>query len=341
MPETPEPETPGPETPGPETPGPETPEPETPRTRSLLAPVRWLLAPATDEVRREQACAAAFLRVLLGLMWLYNVAWKRPPDFGEDADRGLFHFTSFAVSDPVLPPYSWVVEHAVLPNMAVFGWLVLLAETALAVLLLTGAWVRAAAALGVAQSLAIGFSVAFAPHEWTWSYWLMIGAHLVILFSSAGRVFAVDAVRSGTGSARTLGQVWGAVAVAVGVFSAVASADEPLARVGSGLTSTDWSLGLGRYNLVGGLVLVLVGVLTLVAARTRTGVLGWAAAALGVAAAVSLYAQIGFSDPLLGGNATSAAFLLSVALVAATVAAPPQPRTPSRNPSGTPSSAGK
>ncbi|MFP3987910.1 hypothetical protein U9R90_10480 [Streptomyces sp. E11-3] len=291
-----------------------------PETRSLLAPVRWLLAPATDEVRREQAYAAGFLRVLLGLMWLYNVVWKRPPDFGEDADKGLFHFTSFAVSDPVLPPYSWVVEHAVLPNIVAFGWVVLLVETALAVLLLTGAWVRVAAVLGVAQSLAIGLSVAFAPDEWPWSYWLMVGAHLVILFSSAGRVFAVDAVRSGVGSARALGQVWGALAVVVGAYSVVASADEPLARLGSGLASTDWSLSLGRYNLVGGVVLVVVGALVLVAARSQVAVLGWAAAAVGVAAAVSLYAQVGFSDPWLGGTATSAAFLLSVALIGGVVA---------------------
>jgi hypothetical protein len=272
---------------------------------------RWLFAPATDVVRREQAVAAVFLRVLLGLMWLYNVAWKRPPDFGEDADRGLFHF----------PPYSWIVEHAVLPNIEIFGWGVLIAETALAVMLLTGAWVRLAGALGVAQSLAIGLSVAYGPNEWPWAYWLMIGAHVVILFSSAGRVFAVDAVRSGVGSARNLGQVWGAVAVVAGAVTVVGSAGEDaLAARGYVLGSSEPSLSLGQYNLVGGLVLVAVGVLVLVGARGHLAFLGWTAAVVGVAAAVSLYAQIGFSDPFLGGTATSAAFLLSLAVVAVTVA---------------------
>jgi len=79
----------------------------------------------------------------------------------------------------------------------------LIAETTLAVLLLTGTWVRLAAAIGVAQSVAIALSVAFAPYEWPWSYWLMIGAHAVILFSSAGRVLAVDGVRAGLPSRRT------------------------------------------------------------------------------------------------------------------------------------------
>ncbi|MDI3424104.1 Rv1678 family membrane protein [Streptomyces luteolus] len=281
--------------------------------------VRWLFAPATDDVPRGHAAAAVFLRVLLGLMWLYNVAWKRPPDFGERSDSGLYHFTSLAVSDPVLPPYSWVVEHLVLPRIEVFGWGVLIVETALAVLLLTGAWVRVAAALGVAQSLAIGLSVAFAPHEWPWSYWLMIGAHVVVLFSSAGRMFAVDAVRSGL-PARRLGTIWGVIAVVVGAYSVVRSADDPLVPRGPGLLSADLSLSLGEYNLVGGAVLVLAGGLLVAAARGGRPLLGWAAAVVGLASALCLHAQIGFSDPFLGGTATSAAFLLSVAVVAMAVA---------------------
>jgi hypothetical protein len=36
--------------------------------------------------------------VLLGLLWLYNVSWKRPPDFGQDAGNGLYKFTSYDVS---------------------------------------------------------------------------------------------------------------------------------------------------------------------------------------------------------------------------------------------------
>ncbi|MFE9645131.1 DoxX family protein [Streptomyces sp. NPDC006365] len=300
---------------------PDTPQAERTRTPGL-ALVRWFFAPATDPVPRQQAVAAAFLRILLGLMWLYNVAWKRPPDFGEDTNTGLYKFTAFAVSDPVLPPYSWIVEHAVLPNIEVFGWGVLISETALAVLLLTGAWVRPAALLGVAQSLAIGLSVAYGPHEWPWAYWLMTGGHVVILFSSAGRAFAVDAVRSRTGSARSLGLVWGAVAVVAGAVTVLGTAgDDPLDPRGYVLGSADPSVSLGAYNLVGGIVLLVAGALVLVATLGRVAFLGWAAALVGVGAALSLYAQIGFNDPSLGGTATSAAFLLSVAVVAVTVAA--------------------
>lgn len=282
--------------------------------------IRWLLAPATDEMPQAQAIGAAALRILVGLMWLYNVSWKRAPDFGEEAGNGLFKFTSYAVSDPVFPPFSWVVENLVLPNFALFGWGVLAAETALAVLLLTGAWVRVAAAVGLAQSVAIAMSVAFAPHEWPWSYWLMIGAHGLLLVITAGRVLAVDAVRVG-GPARMLGQVWGVIAVIVGMVSVLWSLGDPMAARGPGLRSTDLSISLGEYNLVGGLVLVAVGALLVLSARGAPRRLAQLAAVLALLAGLSLHAQLGFTDPVLGGSATSAAFLFAVALVAACVGA--------------------
>ncbi len=286
----------------------------------MLRPLRWLLAPATDEVPRGHAVAATVLRVLLGLMWLYNVSWKRAPDFGQDAGNGLYKFTSFAVSHPVLAPYSWLVEHVVLKVFTPFGWMVLIAETTLAVLLLTGTWVRLAAALGVAQSVAIALSVAYAPHEWPWSYWLMIGAHLVILFSSAGRVLAVDGVRSGLPLRRTLALGWGGLGVLVGAYSVLGSFSDPLAARGPGLVSSDLSISLGGYNLLGGLVLLIAGGLLVWSARSgshhgdRTD--ARVAAVLSTLAALSLHAQLGFTDPVLGGTTTSAAFFLSLAVVA-------------------------
>ncbi len=297
-------------------------------TNPVMTFSRWLFAPATDDVPRAQAVGAAALRVLVGLLWLYNVSWKRAPEFGQDAGNGLFKFTSYAVDHPVFPPYSWVVENVVLPNFAAFGWGVLAAETTLAVLLLTGAWVRLAALVGLAQSVAIALSVAYAPHEWPWSYWLMIGAHGLLLVSSAGRVFAVDAVRSGLARPRSIALPWGLVAVLVGAFSVIASLDDPLAKRGPGLGSTDLSISLGEYNLVGGLVLAGAGVLLLGAAGGTLRPAALLGAALALLGGLSLHAQLGFSDPMLGGTATSAAFLFSVALVAAIVG--------TRHPGGTP-----
>ena len=156
-------------------------------------------------------------------------------------------------------------------------------------------------------------------------YWLMIGAHGLLLFSSAGRVLAVDGVRAQTTSARRLGQVWGWAAIAIAAFSVVASLDDPLAAAGPGLVSSDWSLSAGNYNLVGGLVLAVVGALLVAAAHTRTTQLARAAAVVAALAGLSLHAQLGFSDPILGGNATSAAVYFSVALVGLAVSWWPAP----------------
>ena len=285
--------------------------------------VRWLVQPAVEKVPDGHARATAALRVVLGLMWLYNVSWKRPPDFGQDAGRGLFKFTSYAVSHPVLAPYSWVVEHVVLKHFAMFGWLVLASETGLAVLLLTGTWLRLAAALGVAQSVAIALSVAYAPGEWPWSYWLMIGAHLAILFSSAGRVLSVEAVHAGLCRNATLLRVWGGLSIAMGLITILGSLGHPIAARGYEVGLPDAAAGLGTYNAAGGVVLLVTGGLLLVVPRVAGDMgrrLAMTAAALSALAAVSLYAQVGFSDPLLGGTATSAAYLLCLTVVASSVA---------------------
>lgn len=276
----------------------------------------WVVDPAAAPDARAQPIALTVLRVLLGLMWLYNVAWKRAPDFGEQAGNGLYKFTKYAVDYPVLAPYAWVVDHLVLPVFPVFGYTVLVAETTLAVLLLTGSYVRLAALLGLVQSVAIGLSVAYAPEEWPWAYFLMVGAHLVLIFAAAGRVLGTDGVRSGHTSPRTLGQVWAGLAIVTGVISAVRALDEPLAARGPTLGDSNPSLSLGAYNLLGALLLVVLGVLLLAGVHTAKVLLLRACAVLGGLAALSLHLQLGFSDPILGGSPTSAALYLSIALVA-------------------------
>jgi hypothetical protein len=82
---------------------------------------------------RTSGLALAVLRIIAGLLWLAHVWWKLPPDFGESRRTGLWFWTHLAVDHPVFPPYSWLVEHLILPNFTPFGWLVLVVETLLAV----------------------------------------------------------------------------------------------------------------------------------------------------------------------------------------------------------------
>ena len=282
--------------------------------------------PAVEPLFSAGPVALAALRLLAGLLWLYNVAWKKPPDFGESSGKGLYGFTRAAVEYPVFPPYSWVVEHFVLPNISVFGWMVLAVETLLAVLLLTGTLVRLAAMLGVGQSLAIGLSVAEAPGEWPWAYWMMIGIHLVLLFTASGRVAAVDAVRAqappnGGDAASRLLRGWGALFCAAGIGALVlAAGDDPWGSSGAQLGGPDLSVSLGSYNVAGAAVLLIVGALMLLAAMAGRRALAWSAAVVALVAALTLYAQLSRTDVWLGGSNTSAAFLLCAVVVSAMTA---------------------
>lgn len=258
-------------------------------------------------------------------MWLHNTAWKVPPHFGEVDESGLYVFTSYAVSHPVLPPFSWLVEHLVLPLFVGFGWAVLIVETVLAVMLLSGSFIRIAAALGFAQSLAIGLSVARAPNEWPWSYLLMVAVHLLLLFAGAGRYLAVDALRADRSDGVGLSRFWGVLSMLMGIAAIVISAfRDPFGARGATIQLTGLEFSLGSYNVAGGLVLVVAGLAILAWSLNREWAgrrwLPRAAAAISAAAAVLLTAQIGFSPSLLGGTAASAAFFLTLAVVALALA---------------------
>lgn len=136
----------------------------------------------------------AVIRIGVGLMWLSNLNWKTPPNFGSDTGGGLYKYTQYAVSHPVFPPYTWVVEHVVLSNFHLFGWLVLFLESALAAFLLLGLGTRLWGVIGAVQALAIGLSVALAPEEWPWAYVLMIMANLSLVATAAGRRWGLDAI---------------------------------------------------------------------------------------------------------------------------------------------------
>lgn len=138
----------------------------------------------TEAISRKTPFA---LRVTAGLLWLSNVSWKRPPDFGL-----LRNYVDEGINEPVAPVYPWVLENIVEPNFTAFGWTVLLVEFSLAALLLSGTFTRAAAVVGLLQSVTIGLSVANAEGEWYWSYILMATLHLAVFAMAAGRHAGVD-----------------------------------------------------------------------------------------------------------------------------------------------------
>jgi thiosulfate dehydrogenase [quinone] large subunit len=196
----------------------------TPRTEAAAARA---LPPVTGPP------ALAVLRVGVALMWIQNVGWKYPPTFGEGPRPGaLYRFTRWAVEYEVFGPYAWFVEHVVLPNFRVFGWMTLFVEAGLGAFLLIGLATRLWALVGVGQCLAITLAVLNAPHEWHWSYFLMILAHLTLAGTAAGRYHGLDglvrAVRRspGRGFALTFhgtARSWRSAVTALGAASAGAA----------------------------------------------------------------------------------------------------------------------
>jgi thiosulfate dehydrogenase [quinone] large subunit len=153
----------------------------------------------------------AVVRIGVALLWLQNVGWKTPPDFGRgDPPGGLYLSASYAVSHEALRPYAWLMERYVLPNFTFFGWMVLILEAALGAFLLIGLATRFWALVGTAWAVVIGLSVLNAPNEWYWSYLLMLLVHLALFATAAGRFAGLDGVLrpswqdSGSWAARVL-----------------------------------------------------------------------------------------------------------------------------------------
>jgi thiosulfate dehydrogenase [quinone] large subunit len=143
--------------------------------------------------RASQAVVAGG-RIVVGLLWMSNAGWKVPPAFGEAGNRELYRFTAAAVDQPVFPPLSFVVEHVVLPNFRLFGWLVLLLEVALGAFLTFGIATRLWAAVGSVHAIVIALCVLRLRGEWPWSYYLLIVANAMLFATAAGRFAGIDGV---------------------------------------------------------------------------------------------------------------------------------------------------
>jgi thiosulfate dehydrogenase [quinone] large subunit len=138
----------------------------------------------------------AAVRVMVGLLWIENLAWKHPPVFGDRSDppTDLYQWTLYGVQNVVFPPWAWFVDNLVLPNFVFFAWATSIVEACIGAFLLVGLATRFWALVGIAQTMAIIFSELRTPNEWFWAYFLMIAAHVVLFAVAAGRAFGVDGV---------------------------------------------------------------------------------------------------------------------------------------------------
>ena len=276
--------------------------------------VRRLVEQREEQVTRYSLVT---LRIVMGLLWLQNTSWKRPP-FSSGNTFGKF--VQHAVEYPVFAPYSWVVEHVVIPNFSAFGYMVMLVEGSLAILLLLGLYTRTIALVGIVQSSAILMSVLRAPGEWGWAYWMMLLIHVVLFATAGGGRFSVDhAISSGNLELRRR---------ALMTFGGVVAFLGALALLRNGFSWSDgpgdqlWHQGeyvpwgrLARLNGRGSTVLLVLGLAGFVGAYLRQRLVAALVAGAGFVAAVSILSGLSTGDRWLGDDTTNNGVLYLVVAV--------------------------
>lgn len=241
---------------------------------------------------RAQGWTIGGVRILVGLMWLANLHWKVPTDFGEANGGGLYKYVAAGAENAPLAPFRWLLRDVILPNFQAFGWFTLISETVVAALLLIGYRARWTALVGAALAVPIGLSVLYYPNadEWSWSYLMMVGLHLLLWAVPSGEHLGVDGVLAGPPerSRRAL-RVSGIVTAVVGTLGLFVArsldfSGKAVALLGSdaGFTNADggvtrrWELKLLFFNPMWAVLTVVCGVLLIVGSRRL--VLAYAAA---------------------------------------------------------------
>jgi len=133
-------------------------------------------------------------RILYGYLWWQQSGWKIPSDdFGRKSGGGLWYWVHQEVQYPTVPAYRDFLVNVLIPHWTFFGWMSLVTETFIAVTLMLGLGTRlgALAAIGMATNVTIG--ILSVPHEWGWTYTMLIVFPVLFLLTDAGRSFGVDA----------------------------------------------------------------------------------------------------------------------------------------------------
>jgi thiosulfate dehydrogenase (quinone) large subunit len=133
-------------------------------------------------------------RVLYGYLWWQQSAWKVPSDdFGRKSGGGLWYWVQQEIQHPTVAAYRDFLVSVMIPHWTFFGWMTLITETFIAVTLMLGLFTRlgSLAAIGMAANITIG--ILGVPHEWGWTYVMLIMLPVMFLLTDAGRSFGIDA----------------------------------------------------------------------------------------------------------------------------------------------------
>jgi uncharacterized membrane protein YphA (DoxX/SURF4 family) len=133
-------------------------------------------------------------RILYGYLWWQQSAWKVPSDdFGRKSGGGLWYWFQQGIQHPTLTAYKDFQLQIVIPNWTFFGWVTLITETFIAVTLILGLGTRLGSLVALGMAANITLSILNVPHEWGWTYTMLLLFPALFLLTDAGRSFGLDA----------------------------------------------------------------------------------------------------------------------------------------------------
>lgn len=142
--------------------------------------------------KRGPLWPVATARIMIGILWLFSLRWKLPPDFAPSAGRGLLDWLVLETQHPAFSFYGEFVSDVVIPNFVFFAWIIFLSELLVGLSLLSGILTRLGSAIGLLMAINLGLGLLEVPGEWPWSYVMLAMWQGVFLIMGAGRVFGVD-----------------------------------------------------------------------------------------------------------------------------------------------------
>jgi uncharacterized membrane protein YphA (DoxX/SURF4 family) len=94
---------------------------------------------------------------------------------------------------PTLGAYKDFLVSVMIPHWTFFGWMTLATETFIGATLILGLFTRLGAFVAVGMAINITLGIVSVPHEWVWTYVMLIMFAAIFLLTGAGRSLGIDA----------------------------------------------------------------------------------------------------------------------------------------------------
>ena len=133
-------------------------------------------------------------RILYGYLWWQQSKWKvSSDDFGRKSGGGLWYWVQQEIQHPTVNAYRDFLVNVLIPNWTFFGWMTLVTETFIGVTLILGLGTRLGSLVAIGMAANITLGILSVPHEWGWTYTMLIMLPVLFLITGAGRSFGLDA----------------------------------------------------------------------------------------------------------------------------------------------------